>query len=201
MEAWWMGLSTLNQGLYGLAVFFSTLFLWQLVAALIGLGGGGEMGGGDASLEDAGPEIDDAPQDASVAAFKLLSMRSIIAFGMLFGWAGALHLQSGEDVHTALLYGLVWGAVAMVVVAYFYRGIQRMTEIGNPSLATCVGTSGEVHIDIPENGTGQVRVVESGVVSYVSARGRDGAGIPNRTPVFVLRTLDSTTVEVEPEAP
>ena len=170
MEAWWAGLSALNQGLYVVAIFFSTLFLWQLVTSLVGLGGGVDVGD-DVSSEDAGSQIDNGLDEGSVEAFKLLSIRSIIAFGMLFGWAGALYLQSGKEVSAALLYGLVWGSAGMVIVAYFFHNIHRLTETGNPKLATCVGTSGEVYIDIPEEGAGQVRVVESGVVSYVSARG------------------------------
>ena len=197
MEAWWAGLSALNQGLYVVAIFFSTLFLWQLVTSLVGLGGGVDVGD-DVSSEDAGSQIDNGLDEGSVEAFKLLSIRSIIAFGMLFGWAGALYLQSGEEVSAALLYGLVWGSAGMVIVAYFFHNIHRLTETGNPKLATCVGTSGEVYIDIPEQGAGQVRVVESGVVSYVSARGKNGTAIPSKTPVQVLRTLDATTVEVEP---
>ena len=50
MEAWWTGLSTLNQGLYIVAIFFSALFLWQLVASLVGLGGGVVVGDDVAAL-------------------------------------------------------------------------------------------------------------------------------------------------------
>ncbi len=105
MEAWWTNLTALNQTFFAIAIFFSSLFFWQLLAAPVGLGGGGGADSGDAALDDAGPEIDDGIQDASAAAFKLLSVRSIIAFGMLFGWAGALYLQSGTEVESALLYG------------------------------------------------------------------------------------------------
>ena len=193
MEVWWTGLGTLNQGLYVLAVFFSVFFVWQLVAALVGLGGGGD-------LTDVGDAESDGTADVgdgSVAAFKLLSLRSLIAFGMLFGWAGALYLQSGQEVSSALVYAVVWGSAGMVLVSYFFHTIRRLEETGNPRLETCIGTEGEVYIDIPENGAGQVRVMESGAVTYVSAKGRDGTAIPSRTPVRVLQTLDATTVEVE----
>ena len=199
MEAWWTGLNTLNQGLYVVAIFFSTLFLWQFIAALVGLSGDVDVGdSGDADLGDAGPEVDDGFHESGLAAFKLLSIRSVIAFGMLFGWAGALYLQSGLDVHKSFLYGLVWGAAGMVIVAYFFRSIQHLTETGNAQLETCIGASGEVYLDIPASGAGQVRVMESGAVTYVSARGKDGEAIPSKTPVRVLRTVDTTTVEVEP---
>ncbi|RPI61340.1 MAG: hypothetical protein EHM48_05800, partial [Planctomycetaceae bacterium] len=42
MAEWWNGLSGLNQWFFFGAFVFSALFLWQLVAALIGLGQGGD---------------------------------------------------------------------------------------------------------------------------------------------------------------
>ena len=195
MDAWWMELTVLNQIFYLVAIFFSAFFVWQLLAALLGLGGGADAGvAGDANFGDTGPEFN----DGSVAAFKLLSVRSLIAFGMLFGWAGALYLQRGLEVRTALVYALVWGSAGMAVVAYFFHGIRQLSETGNASLNTCVGTSGEVYLDIPEGGTGQVRVMESGTVAYVTARGKERVSIPAGTPVRVLRVVSANTLEVEP---
>ena len=172
MDGWWTDLSVLNQAFYVLAAFFSAFFVWQLLAALFGLGGSDAGIDGDADLGDAGPELNDGPGDGTVAAFKLLSIRSLIAFGMLFGWAGALYLERGLDVRTAVFYAFVWGSAGMGVVAYFFHNVRKLTETGNANLDTCVGTSGEVYLDIPQCGNGQVRVMESGAVAYVSARGK-----------------------------
>ncbi len=38
MGEWWNALTTLNQVFYVLAGFFSLIFAWQLISALIGLG-------------------------------------------------------------------------------------------------------------------------------------------------------------------
>ncbi len=199
LDAWWTDLTTLNQIFYVVGIFFSAFFVWQLLVVLLGLGDGSDAGvSGDTNLGEAGPELNDGLENGTVASFKLLTVRSLIAFGMLFGWAGALYLEKGLDIQTALLYALVWGSAGMAVVAYFFRGIRQLTETGNASLDTCVGTSGEVYLDIPEGGTGQVRVMESGAVAYVSARGRNGMSISTNTPVRILRVLDPTTLEVEP---
>ena len=198
MDGWWTDLSVLNQAFYVLAAFFSAFFVWQLLAALFGLGGSDAGIDGDADLGDAGPELNDGPGDGTVAAFRLLSIRSLIAFGMLFGWAGALYLERGLDVRTAVFYAFVWGSAGMGVVAYFFHNVRKLTETGNANLDTCVGTSGEVYLDIPQCGNGQVRVMESGAVAYVSARGKNGMSISAKTPVRVLRVVDTTTLEVEP---
>lgn len=199
MQAWWIELTPLNQALYGVAVFFSLLFLWQFIAALIGLSGSVDgIMHDDLNADDVSPDVDNGPHDHGAAAFKLLSIRSVIAFGMLFGWAGAMHTESGLEIEEALLHGLVWGAAGMTLVAYFFYKVQQLTETHNRNLSSCIGNEGEVYIDIPENGAGQIRVMESGAINYISARGRNGLSILHSTPVRVLRTLDITTVEVEP---
>ena len=96
MHTWWSELSSLNQGAYVLAFFFTVLFGWQFLAALVGFGG---------SDLDPGPEVDDGATSDGLAVFKLLSIRSVIAFGMLFGWTTAMYLQTGKELTTAILYG------------------------------------------------------------------------------------------------
>ncbi len=199
MQIWWTELTPLNQVLYGVAVFFSLLFLWQFIATLIGLGDSADGIAQDGlSADDAGPDVDDGPYDHGAPTFQLLSVRSVIAFGMLFGWAGALYLDAGFSIEESALRALVWGSAGMVLVAYFFYKVQQLSESHTRNLSSCIGNEGEVYIDIPENGTGQIRVMESGAVNYISARGKSGQSIHHKTPVRVLRTLDVTTVEVEP---
>ena len=199
MQVWWSELTPLNQVFYGVAVFFSVLFLWQFITTLIGLSDSADgIAQDDLSADDVGPDVDGGPHDHGIVAFKLLSVRSVIAFGMLFGWAGALYLDAGLSIEDSVLRGFVWGAAGMALVAYFFYKVQHLSESHNRNLSSCIGNEGEVYIDIPENGTGQIRVMESGAVNYISARSKGGQPIQNKTPVRVLRTLDVTTVEVEP---
>ena len=151
--------------------------------------------GGDADLADAdGLEVSEAETTVS---FKLLSLRSIITGGMLFGWAGGLYLQEGEPLGTAMLLAIAWAAAGALVVAALMYGMRRMQETGNRRLVTCVGQPGSVYMDIPKSGTGQVRTVVSGAVAFVSARTADGKALKAGTPVRVRRLLDPSTVEVE----
>ena len=198
MQAWWSELAPLTQAFYGCAVFFTLLFLWQFITTLIGLGDSADGLADDFNANDAGPDVDNSPYDHGAATFQLLSLRSVIAFGMLFGWAGALYLDLGLSIEESVLRGLVWGGAGMALVAYFFYKVQQLSESHNRNLSSCIGNEGEVYMDIPENGAGQIRVMESGAVNYISARSKDGQPVQNKTPVRVLRTLDITTVEVEP---
>lgn len=196
MGEWWNNLTELNKVFYCAAAFFSVFFLWQLVAVLMGLGGeGGEVEDVDVA-EDFEPGAEAEAAEA-VASFKLLSIRSIISFFTLFTWGGALYLNWGEPLPTAMGYSVIWGLAGMVGVALIFWGLRKLARAGTSDLRTCVGKRGTVYLDIPEDGLGEVRVTVSGVISYVKARSADGKELKAGTPVRVVRQLDQTRVEVE----
>ena len=212
---WWNSLSPLNQWFYVAAIFFSVFFLWQLVAALMGLGGDADGADGVADGPDADVDLDDVGHDVShdfehnamedashtVSAFKLLSVRSLISFATLFSWAGSLYLQGGTSIPLTLIYALLWGFAAMVAVSAVFALLSKMTETGNIRIASAAGTQGTVYLDIPASGEGEVRITISGVVSVPKARSKDGAAIPAGTQIRVVRALGPNTVEVEPLNP
>ncbi len=217
MTEWWSELTALNQGFYAAAAFFSVFFLWQMIMALIGLGGGEDVDAdGDAEAHIDTDVASDADADAdadvdghgfeahsasdaehSLAAFKLLSIRSILAFCMLFTWASALYLNTGEDIFIAMSYALVWGLAGMILVAAMFYLMRKLTETGTPRLSTSVGSTGSVYINIPSGGLGEVRVSVGGTVTVVKARGVDGAAIPAGVPVTVTKIIAPGTVEVK----
>lgn len=209
---WWNSLSAVNQWFYVAAIFFSVFFVWQLIAALLGLGD--DTDAADAGAQGADPDVDtheaghdvahDLEQNAvhdsshTVSAFKLLSVRSLIAFATLFSWAGSLYLQGGTPLAQALVYAILWGAAAMVAVSGVFSLLHKMTETGNQRIATALGTEGKVYISIPASGEGEVRVSISGIVTVARARAAGGAPIEAGTPVRVVRVLGPNTLEVKP---
>jgi len=214
-EGWWSGLSSVNKAFFCFAFFFSALFLWQFAMTLIGLAGSGTDTELDADTDadmdmdadmDADADVDmDAEAEAvevtaheTTVSFKLLSIRSIITGGMLFGWAGALYLYDGTPLKTALLYAVAWALAGALVIAVLMYLMRHLQETGTARLATCVGQPATVYMDIPASGTGKVRTLVSGAVSFVPARAADGQPMKAGTPVRVTRLLGTSTVEVAP---
>ena len=226
---WWNELTTLGQVFYTAAAFFSVIFIWQLIAAVIGLGGD-EADAGDVEAEvdaqmdadvDAGAgeaiegsgsvyevhadggvdtgQMETAAIDAT-GAFKLLSIRAIITFFTLFAWGTALYLTPPGKLPAwqAIGLGMVWGVVGMVVVAFIFYGMRRLTETGNAHIRSCVGTRGTVYLDIPSGGRGEVRLTLGGRLTHLKARCVDDSPLKAGTPVKVVRALDLSTVEVGP---
>ena len=105
-------------------------------------------------------------------------------------------MSQGETVSRALIYGTLWGLAGMFIIALLFFLMKKMTYTGTKKLASCVGTTGVVYLDIPESGTGEVRVTVSNVVSYVKAREKDGLGLKANTPIKVVRLIGQTMVEV-----
>jgi hypothetical protein len=199
MIDWWKNLSQLNQVFFAAAAFFSVFFLWQLIAALTGIGGGeSDVEGVDVAEDfDHGFEADAAE---AAASFKLLSIRSVISFFTLFSWAGALYLYWGRSISPAMAmaYSLLWGLAGMFGVALVFYVLRKLSRAETGDIRTCIDEQGTVYLDIPADGEGEVRVPVSGVLSHVKARSTEGKELKSGTPVRVTRLLDKTSVEVEP---
>ncbi len=207
MTAWWDGLTAINRGFFSAAGFFTVLFLWQLIAALIGLDdeGGDDVGDTDFDTDvdtDLDTDVDDfdagadADSTATVVAFKLLSIRAIIAFFTLFTWGSALYLSNGKPLPNAMGVASIWGLAGMGSVALLLALLPKLAHTGTKRIASSLGARGTVYLDIPEGGQGEVRVAVSDVISFVKARAAGGTEIKSGTPVIVKRIIDETTVEV-----
>ena len=175
---WWSGLGGVTQGFFCAAAFFSVIFIWQFIMALFGMGGDHDIvGDHDVQVdgETAVDGVDTAGHDAvdTVAAFNMFSVRSILAFCMLFSWAGALYLQKQIPMWNAIVYATIWGAGAMVVVSLALYFLKKMTETGNMKLSSALGAEATVYLNIPAGGYGEVRVFVGQSVQNDKARCKD----------------------------
>lgn len=195
LNTWWGGLEPLARWFFSVAIFFSVFFLWQLVMALVGLTGGDGTIDSHVESTDAHHSPDDS--DASMAAFKLLSFRSILAFLTLFFWSGALGLQRQASLRRAMAIALLWGLVAMFAVALLLYLMKRLTETGNLRVDSCVGARGTVYLDIPGGGTGEIRALCGGVMTHLKARTTVPGGLKSGAAVRIVKQVGPETVEVE----
>jgi len=206
MMEWWYSLPSISPSLpyfYLGALFFSVIFGWQLIMSLIGIGH--DMADDVTSHVDMGVDHTQLDPTANVdaheslLAFKLLSIRSILAFFTLFFWATALYLNSGNTAAMSLLYGVLWGVAAMVLVALIFHLMQKLTQTGTMQMTSCIGATGTVYLDLPTGGQGEVRVLVSGVMVHVRAKAVGGEALLAGTKVRVVRIIDPTTIEVSKE--
>jgi hypothetical protein len=207
---WWQQLSGLNKIFFASAFFFSILAIWQFIASIVGMGGHahghlhhtGHVHHSASTHTHSGQAHHGASQPHSGHSvtrtpFTVVSLQSIIAFGTLFSWAGALYLMEKVHAAFAILFGFGWGLAAMFAVSIVLYWLLNLEEIGNIKLADALGEEGIVYIDVPAEGFGQVRVTVDGVVSYVRARSRTGELLVRGAKVRVVGIVDDKTIEVE----
>jgi hypothetical protein len=105
--------------------------------------------------------------------------------------------MSGAGIVLAIIYSFAWGVAAMFIVSYLVFKLVQLQETGTATVWSAIGEEG-VYLNLPAGGLGKVRVMVSGVISYVNARSRGGESLTAGTKVRVVGVIDDNTLEVEP---
>lgn len=190
MSQWWDTLSGAQHVFWGIALFFSVLFVFQFVINLIGFGLDTETDiDADADL-DHGANID--------PGFAWLSVRGVIAFFTFFGWAGVIVLSKGGPLLWAVVIGLLFGMLAMSLVGYLLYLFGQQTQIGNYHIDEALYHTGEVYLTIPamKSGTGKIMIQLGNGTREVDAV-TEGKSLVNGTLVRVTGILEDTLLLVE----
>jgi len=194
MQEWWENLSGAESFFYGMAIFSSVFFIWQILAAFMGLDGDADVDIADSDIPDT---IDHVDVLESSQAFKLLSLRSIVTFFTLFSWGSAMYLSEGMSVIKAMSISSIWGLGGMVAIALIFYGMGKMAETGTKDLLRAQGTIGTVYLNIPENGFGEVKLEINGAVEHVKAKSINAEALVAGTQIRVVNVVSQTLLEVE----
>lgn len=183
---------------------FSGQAVYFTVPALIGTG----LFGLQVLLMLAGFDADggltDVPSDGhhstTDAAFKILSIQSILAFMMGFGWAGLTVLSATKWSTPLVVLTAVAGGVGMMyLIGAVMASMMKLQASGNVDIKTTVGVEGTVYVTIPgENkGQGQVTVVvDERQRTYTAVTA--GAELPRHARVKVVGVHGQNTLNVIP---
>lgn len=169
------------------AVAGTIFFLLRLVMLLVG---------GDSGI-DVDADADITHTDPT-EVFKVLSVQSVAAFMMGFGWGGIAGLRGfGWEWPQSLLTGLVVGAAMVWLLAILLKAVYDLQSSGNIQIADAVGAEGRVYADIPARGEGrgQVQLIVSGRQRMFTAVS-DGEAMPSQTRVRVTRVNQDRSVTV-----
>ncbi len=173
------------------AVIGTVFFTLRLVTMLVG----GDFGHGDFDAQGAELHHGDPAE-----AFKILSVQSIAAFFMGFGWGGLGAMRGGDwSWPASTLVALGCGIGMMWLLAMLLRGLMAMQSSGNVSLNDAIGAEAEVYVSIPAStgAGGQVKVVINGHQRIYNAISEADA-LPSHTRVRIVRINEDNTVTVAP---
>ncbi len=133
----------------------------------------------------------------------LLSLQSVMAFLMGFGWAGLLALHPLKwPVFGAIGLGAVVGVGLVFLQAAVWRALFGLQSSGNIEIRQAAGLEGVVYVQVPgqSKGQGQVRVIIDGRQRTFNAVTPHAGSLESQTRVRVVRVNADNTLTVEPAA-
>lgn len=194
-----------NAALFGVTAVIGTLFFLGRTALML-VGGDADLHH-DLGFDAAGGHTGDLGQHAdSDTAFKVLSIQTIAAFLMGFGWGGLGIVRGwGLPVFAGIGVGIVTGSGMAWVLGKLLIWIARMQSSGSLPMESALYEEGVVYVTVPGGraGRGVVRVVVDDRMQYYPAV-TDGAALDTQAAVRVTAINDDHTLTVErvtPELP
>ena len=215
-------MSTFSQVLASMAIPATLILIIQTVLMLIGLGSGGDgdvdadvdvdtdvdVGAGDLDVDGDisdvgdgvfGDELPDGDIDPSgFDGLRIFSVRGIIAFFVVFGWAGIALDSANVSPMITLPVAIVAGFGIMVLIAFLFRAIMKLESNGNIDSRNALGVSGTVYLKIPakRSGSGKVNVMIQGSYCEREAVTDSEYPLPTRSEVVVTGLSGQNTLVV-----
>lgn len=171
------------------AVAGGVVFILRTVMMLVGFGADHD---GDLDVSPDGHT--DGDTDIS---FKLLSIQGLTAFFMMFGLVGLTLLKSQSPTFLSVFGGIVAGLFTVWVLSIIFSKMKLLQSDGTVDIKNAVGVHGSVYLNIPANGSGQVRVPVQGALKIFDAIAKDGQKIFTGEKIVVVDVADKNTLVVE----
>ena len=186
MNAWWE-MTPLLRTFWGIAIFASVLQVLMFIGALLGSG----------SDFDHDPAADGG---TGAAGAQILSLRTLVAGAVGFGWAGVLALSGGASPGAAIGLALLCGILFMLLVFGVMRLLFSMRADGTLDYRNAVGLTGRVYVTVPahRSGAGQVEIMLQGRLTMAAAETEAAAPLSPQTPIRVCAAQSDNTLIVEP---
>ncbi len=146
---------------------FSTIFYIIKMCLFLFLGGDMEVHADFDSMTDC---------DTS---FSFLSVQSILAFFMGFGWVGLTFLtQLKTAAWIAFVAAFIIGVIFMFVSAWLMFMVKKLDKNVKIDMKDYVGTVGRAYSAFKANGKGQIEITINGKLSVIDAVNLTDAEIP-----------------------
>lgn len=170
------------------AIPFSIIFIIQFILALLGFGD--DQAVLDSDFGDNGGFEDHG--------LRIFSIRNIIIFFTVFGWAGITSIKSGLNVQSTIFVSFGLGFLMMYFYAKLFQYIMKLTESGTMEINNAIDKKGTVYLSIPEKrtGTGKVNIEVQGAVRELDAV-TDGEKLATGEEIIVIDILDDSILIVK----
>ena len=187
----WSQISVLEQVFWIITIPATVFFVILLVLTIIGA----ETDTG----VDATTDVDASIADGDIIPFQFLSLKNIVAFFTVFGWAGVGFINAGLSPMLVILLAFICGFLMMILMATLFYMMSKLAESGTLKMKNAIGKLGEVYLVIPANrgGMGKVQLNVQGSLRTLEAITDDPDNIPTSAIVEVLNVIDDQILLVK----
>lgn len=206
MIDWWNSLTLVSQIFYCIAVPSTLLLLIQTIMMLVGLGDDAASDIGDVDVSDADVsdgvfgdnEITEIPDDFGLEGLRILTVKGIISFLVVFSWVGIVLESVGAQLFITIPVSAVCGLATMLLLAFLMRAVMKLRSDGNMDTKNAIGTSGKVYLTIPpaRSGEGKVQLLLQGSFVELGAVTDDETAIPTGSEIVVVGVSGQTDLVV-----
>ena len=168
-------------GIYWYIAVFSTIF-FVIKLALFSIFGG-----------DVEVHADFNASFETETSFDFISIQSILAFLMGFGWFGLTCLKQWHlSTWLTLLLSAIFGLILMTLSAYLMSCIKKLNKTVKKDKTTCVGQMAKAYTNFAPNGIGQIEVDIEGQLSIENAINTTDKEIKSFSQVKILKYENNT---------
>jgi len=146
------------------------------------------------------PDTGDGDGHEKANAFRLISLRSIIAFFAVGGWTGIVAIDRNASVALSVILAMIAGWIALCFVAWIIGVFLRMQQSGNVRLENAVGADGEVYLTIPHEGMGKVNVIVQERLCEFNAVTEAGRALKTGEKITVVGVASEGVLLVKPKS-
>ena len=185
MIDWWSSLLLEKQIFYAIGLASISILLIQIVLTFVGID----------SHHDA--ELTHGEHESGLS---FLSVRTITAFFVGFGWTGAIILNRGYSVLLAIAGGMLTGILFLLTTAFLIHNLLRLQSSGNLDYRNAMGVVGSVYTTIPgaERGGGQIELMLQGRLMMAEAYTKADHDLKPGSKARVVNLIGQSTLLVEP---
>ena len=187
MTEWWNALLIERQIFYGIGIISLGILLIQMLLAVVGL--------------DGHHDADFAGHGDHDSGIGLITVRTVTAFFVGFGWTGAIMLNNGYSVVAAIIAGSAAGTAFLLATWFLIHNLLRLQSGGgNVDYNNAIGSVGTVYTTIPaaEAGGGQLELMIQGRLMMAEAYTKATWNLKPSSKAKVIALIGRSTLLVEP---
>lgn len=180
---WFTELVWFHKIFWIIALIGSVFFLIMLVATFIGGDVDGEIG-----------EV-----DFDSGGFHFFTIKNLIAFFTIFGWAGIAAIEADLSKGLVILIAFVSGFMMMLVMATLFYFISKLNDSGTLITSNAIGTIGDVYLTLGKNRSkiGKVNIKIQGAIRELEALTDEEDDLKQGTVIKVLEVTNNGILIVE----